>query len=91
LTPPLVVPARTVYLLDGYTTPESRGTGVATALLAEAMRWARSAGHEHCLLHYVPANPVARRFWLGSGFRPVKYRLSRRIDERVLWAGARAG
>jgi hypothetical protein len=29
------------------------------------------------------ANVVARRFWLDCGFRPVKRRLSRRIDERA--------
>lgn len=85
---PLVMPERSVYLLHGYTDGPVRGTGIGRALLAHTMRWARDAGHTHCVLHFLAANTVARRAWVGYGFRPVAYRLTRRIDERVAWAGA---
>jgi GNAT superfamily N-acetyltransferase len=82
-TPPMIVPAECVYLLDGYLDPAARGTGLGVALLARGLEWACAAGYRRCLLHFHAANVVARRFWLDCGFRPVKHRLSRRIDERV--------
>jgi GNAT superfamily N-acetyltransferase len=82
-TPPMIVPADCIYLLDGYLDPAARGTGLGVALLARGLDWARAAGYRRCLLHFHAANVVARRFWLDCGFRAVKYRLSRRIDERV--------
>ena len=82
---PLVVPEAATYLLQGVTLSAARGTGVGRALLARSMAWARDAGHQTCLLHFLGMNRVAARFWLGSGFRPVELRLVRRIDERVAW------
>jgi len=84
---PLHVPERSVYLLEGVVTRAERGAGVANALLAESMRWAAGAGYEHCTLHYLSANVSGAPFWLAHGFEPVDLALSRRIDERIAWAG----
>jgi GNAT superfamily N-acetyltransferase len=83
LTPPMIVPPACIYLLDAYVDPAARGTGLGAALLAEGLDWARAAGHRHCLLQHHAANLVARRFWHQAGFRPIKRRLCRRIDERM--------
>jgi GNAT superfamily N-acetyltransferase len=82
-TPPLIVPGHCIYLLDGYLDPAARGTGLGNALLARGLEWARAGGYRRCLLHFHSANVVARRFWRDTGFRPVKHRLCRRIDERI--------
>ena len=84
--PSVQTPEGAVYLDHGYTEPEARGTGVATALLAHSMRWARDAGHTRCTLTFAPANLLSTRFWLGHGFRPLHYRMVRRLDEQIAWA-----
>ncbi|MFI5273307.1 MAG: GNAT family N-acetyltransferase [Ktedonobacterales bacterium] len=82
----LQTPERAVYLDHGFTVPEARGTGVGSALLARTRRWAREAGYDRCTLMYAPANPLSSRFWPAHGFRPLYYRLARRIDPRIIWA-----
>ena len=84
---PVFTPERSIYLLQGYTEPEARGTGVGGALLARSLGWAREDGHGECLLHFHAANATAAGFWLGNGFRPVEFRLVRHVDERIAWAG----
>lgn len=86
---PLVTPERSVYLFQGYTRPEARGSGVGTALLDHSMAWARGQGFEHCTLHYLTANLSGSRFWTGHGFRPVDVRMFREVDQRIAWAHGR--
>jgi GNAT superfamily N-acetyltransferase len=86
---PVFTPERSVYLLQGYTEPDARGTGVGGALLSRSFAWAREEGHGDCVLHFHSSNATAAGFWLGSGFRPVELRLARHVDERIAWAGPR--
>lgn len=74
-----------------FTDAAARQGGVGTALLNHSLDWARSQGYDHCLAGFVSTNILARRFWLGKGFRPVMLGLLRRIDERVAWADGRQG
>jgi GNAT superfamily N-acetyltransferase len=87
--PPLVRPERCTYLLHGYTEAAARGGGVGRALLVRSLAWARKAGHEHCLLHFLAANVSGARFWLAAGFRPIELRLRRAVDRRIAWARPR--
>lgn len=82
----LTLPERSVFLGDAFADPAVRGQGVTTALIGAAMAWARERGLRHCILNFKPANLLGRRFWLGRGFRPVGYALSRTVDERITWA-----
>jgi len=82
-------PERTVYLFQGVTDPEARGSGVGTALLARSMAWARAAGYERCTLHFLSANIAGARFWLNNGFVPLKTGMARWVDERIAWADGR--
>ncbi|HEU5440113.1 MAG TPA: GNAT family N-acetyltransferase [Ktedonobacterales bacterium] len=84
--PGLQTPERSIYLDHGYTVPEARGSGVASALVAYGLRWARDEGYERCTVMYIPSNPLSSRFWPAQGFRPLYYRLARRIDPRIAWA-----
>jgi GNAT superfamily N-acetyltransferase len=89
LVPPRLratTPDQTVHLQQGYTEPAARGSGVATALLAEAFAWARDAGYGRCTINWHTANLLGARFWQRSGFRPITWSLVRRIDERIAWA-----
>lgn len=83
---PLQTPQGCVYLFQGIVHQEARGMGVGSALLSRSMVWAREQGYAWCALHFATANLSGARFWLGNGFRPIEYRLHRRIDERVAWA-----
>lgn len=84
--PGLQTPERSLYLDHGYTVPEARGRGVASALVAHGLLWARDEGYERCTLMYILSNPLSSRFWPAQGFRPLYYRLARRIDPRIAWA-----
>jgi GNAT superfamily N-acetyltransferase len=85
-TPPIVEQEGNIYLFDGVVSAEARSGGIGTALLAETMLWAREHGFKTCTLHYASGNPSGAPFWLGHGFVPVEYTMSRHIDERVAWA-----
>ena len=79
-------PEGSIYLYEGITAPEARGSGVGTALLARTLDWAREAGHPYVTLHYATPNPSGGPFWRGHGFVPVEVTLQRRLDERLAWA-----
>jgi len=59
------------------TVPARRG-GIATALLNQALQWARAHGCQRCHVDFETANHIAARFWLKR-FQPVAYSLSRWI------------
>lgn len=88
-TPPIVAREDDVYLFEGIVSPEVRGGGIGTALLAHAMGWARGEGLRTCTLHFAAGNPVGAPFWLGHGFVPVEQTMERRLDERITWARPR--
>ena len=77
-----------IYLHDGIVSPAARGGGVGTALLEHAMAWATKQGLRWCTLHFASGNPSGAPFWLGHGFVPVEYAMSRHLDERVAFANA---
>jgi GNAT superfamily N-acetyltransferase len=76
---------RCIYLFLASTASGARSTGVGAALLAATMEWARAEGYTWCALHYLTASR-ANPFWQSHGFRPVRYRLARQIDERIPWS-----
>jgi hypothetical protein len=39
-----------------------------------------------CVVDFESANIEATRFWQRAGFRLVIYSLSRRLDDRIVWA-----
>lgn len=84
---PLLVPERSIYLFHGVVERDARGGGVGGAVFAASMRWARAAGHAHCVLHFGSANLSGATFWLGHGFAALEHTMLRRIDGRITWAG----
>jgi GNAT superfamily N-acetyltransferase len=51
--------------------PESRGSGVADALTAALIDWAREQGHPRLLLWVYAAAPRAAAFYRRAGFTPT--------------------
>ncbi len=74
------------YLAIAVTREEERRRGVGRSLAAHGLASDYTDGYTHCLIDWRATNLLASRFWLRQGFRPVAYRLSRRLDERILWA-----
>ncbi len=85
----LVVPAKSCHLRQGFTEPDARGSGAGTALLDAGLAWALDEGYRHCVVIWKTANASGARFWQGHGFRPIGYRLQRRVDPRIAWAHPR--
>lgn len=61
-----------------YVIPEYRGTGLADALLAFAVSFARKQGIEYLWVEHGTANPNARHFW-GKYFEACEYEMDRTI------------
>ena len=83
---PMIAPEKTIYLYQGVVSETARGGGVGSTLLAKGVDWAREQGYEHVALHFAAPNVQGARFWLGQGFRPVEYRMTRYVDDRIAWA-----
>lgn len=61
------------------THPSARGRGIAGALVDAALDWAHHRGFTSVSVDFMPANPLARPFWLAAGFRPTGYGVARSI------------
>jgi ribosomal protein S18 acetylase RimI-like enzyme len=60
-----------VNLFQMWVAPEARGRGVASALLDEAVAWARAIGAHLVRLGVVRSNEAAIRLYVRKGFRDV--------------------
>jgi GNAT superfamily N-acetyltransferase len=83
---PTACPEKTIYLYQGIVSEQSRGGGVGKTVLKRGVGWAREQGYEYVALHFAAPNVSGARFWLGNGFIPVEYRMTRTIDDRISWA-----
>lgn len=68
--------------------PEERSRGVASALVAEAIRDAVSLGYLAMLCDWRQSNLMASRFWPRFGFRPAVVRLHRHLTAGAVAAAA---
>lgn len=82
----LYVPEHCVELVLAATRGEERGNGIGRALAARGLAWAAESGYTACATDWRTTNLLASRFWPRQRFRPVAYRLERRIDQRIAWA-----
>jgi GNAT superfamily N-acetyltransferase len=70
------------------TTQIARGRGIGTQILDRVLAWAHERAYTRCAVGWTSANPVSDAFWRGHGFRPLRYRLARELDDRVAPAQA---
>lgn len=78
-----VVPASAVDLSEAWVEPTARGEGVSRVLLATALAWAYDTGYRFVTAGWRTASPLAAGHWPKVGFKPVAYRLSRVLDQRL--------
>jgi GNAT superfamily N-acetyltransferase len=86
----LTIPEHCSYLAFAVTREEEQGRGVGRILTAHGIAEEHATGFTHCITDWRATNLLSSRFWPRQGFRPVAYRLSRRLDERILWGHANA-
>ena len=85
----LVVPAQCIELSLAGTVESARGRGIGRALTHHGLTHAIENEYRYCLADWRGASFLAGRFWPRRGFRPVAYRLARRLDTRIAWANGR--
>ena len=78
----IIVDEKTTSIYAAFTRQQARREGIATALLAHALKFARDCGYERCAVPFEPMNPLGSRFWLRY-FQPVCYSFLRNIDDRL--------
>jgi ribosomal protein S18 acetylase RimI-like enzyme len=67
-------------------TEHARSAGVGTTMLNALCASAASSGAERCAVGWDSANLLSDAFYRARGFRPARYDLHRKIDQRVTWA-----
>jgi ribosomal protein S18 acetylase RimI-like enzyme len=82
----MLTPESCIELKVAGTRPEDRGHGIGRALTRRGLADARAHGYAFCLTDWRVTNLLSSRFWPRQGFRPVAYRLTRKVDRRVIWA-----
>jgi len=86
----IVQDEKTAGITIAYIREGARCRGVITALLNQALAWARTHGYERCAADWEPMNLPANRYW-PKRFEPVCYSLMRWIDERIVARSAGPG
>jgi ribosomal protein S18 acetylase RimI-like enzyme len=87
----LLTPEACIELKVAGTREAARGRGIGQALTRHGLADAQANGYATCAVDWHGPNLLASRFWPKQGFRPVAYRLARRIDPRIAWADGRLG
>lgn len=82
----MTIPPHCRYMSIAATQESMRGRGIGTALAWHGLRQVRGNGDEYCLTNWQSANLLAARFWPRFGFKPVAFRLARRINPMIAWA-----
>jgi len=82
----VLVPEKSVTISVFSTLPEERGKGIQSVLTRHGLAQARAAGYDFCETDWRSANRGVARSLPRLGFRPVGYRLVRRVDARIAWA-----
>ena len=82
----IMVPERCSFLATAATREEEQGRGVGRILTAHGLAADHASGYTHCITDWRVTNLLSSRFWPRQGFRPIAYRLVRRLDERIAWS-----
>jgi GNAT superfamily N-acetyltransferase len=78
----IIVDEKTTSIYAAFTRTPARREGIATALLAQALEYARACGYQRCAVPFESMNPLGSRFWLRY-FQPVCFSFLRMIDDRL--------
>ncbi|HEY7349684.1 MAG TPA: hypothetical protein VH599_15315 [Ktedonobacterales bacterium] len=86
----MVLPEKCSFLGFAATREEEQGQGIGRILTAHGLADDYATGYAFCFTDWRATNLLSSRMWMRQGWRPVAYRLTRRLDERVLWSHAKA-
>lgn len=75
----LITDEKTIWIQGAYTKTHLRRKGIGTALLKQALAWARSEGYTKCAVDFETDNVLASAFWLRY-FKPTCFTLVRYIN-----------
>lgn len=76
----LITDEKTIWIQGAYTKEHLREKGIGSALLKQALQWARSQGYERCAVDFEAENVLAGAFWLRY-FEPTCFSLVRHINK----------
>lgn len=82
----LPIPDNSSFLGFAATREDEQGHGIGRLLTARGLADAHETGYTTCFTDWRATNLLSSRFWTRRGWRPVAYRLSRRLDSRILWS-----
>ncbi|NDI35433.1 GNAT family N-acetyltransferase [Chengkuizengella sediminis] len=85
----MMTPDRCIELSIAGTKKEERGRGIGKLLTQKGFMEAKENGYQYCMSDWRMTNLQSSRFWPKRGFYPIAYRLTRKIDHRIMWANGK--
>ncbi|MFS1512741.1 GNAT family N-acetyltransferase [Chengkuizengella sp. SCS-71B] len=85
----MMTPDRCIELSIAGTKKGERGSGIGKLLTQKGFRDAKENGYQYCMSDWRMTNLQSSRFWPKRGFYPIAYRLTRKIDHRIMWANGK--
>ena len=82
----MMIPVKSIKIEVGGTIEEARGTGIGHLLTQLMFNKAIEKGFKNAFADWRITNLSSSNFWPKEGFKPIAYRMIRKIDERVYWA-----
>lgn len=82
----MMIPEKAIGMEIAGTVEKSRGSGIGNILTKLMFNKAIEDGLENAYTDWRIANLCSSNFWPKKGFKPVAYRMYRRIDERIYWS-----
>jgi GNAT superfamily N-acetyltransferase len=86
----MVIPEQCSFLGFAATREEDQGRGIGRALTAHGLASDYATGDTYCFTDWRATNLLSSRMWPRQGWRPTVYRLTRRLDERILWSNTKS-
>lgn len=74
---------KTTSIYAAFTKEQAREKGIASAVLAKALKAGKDLGYERCAVTFEPMNLIGTHFWFKY-FDPVCYSLVRHLDSRLI-------
>lgn len=85
-TPNLMIPDDGVELNIAGVYSSQMNSGIGKKLMNESYKVMKDRGYNSIITDWRITNLASSTFWPKCGFKPIAYRMVRRIDKNILWA-----
>lgn len=82
----MMFPESSIEIVAAGTIAEKRNQGIGSFLTEKGLTHAKKNGIKYCITDWRITNLLSSKYWPQKGFLPFAYRLTRKVDPRIIWA-----